>query len=70
MNTTSRALYPGIKVKLIGEDGNAFVLIGLVRKALRNHRVPAHVIEEFVEEATAGDYNHLLGTILNYVEIQ
>ena len=66
----SHALYPNIKVKLIGEDSNAFALIGLVRKALRDHKVPAPIIAEFIQEATAGDYSNLLNTISNYVEIR
>ena len=33
--------YPGVEVKLIGEDGNDFNLLGLVQRALRAHGVEA-----------------------------
>jgi len=60
--------YPEIKVKLVGEDGNAFSILGRVRKALRNGGVPQDKIEEFTKEATSGDYDHLLQTVMNWVE--
>ena len=56
------------KVRLTGEDGNAFAILGKVKKALRK----AGMKEEascFMEEATAGDYNHLLRTAMKYVEV-
>lgn len=59
----------GIKVKLIGTDGNAFALIGRVRKALKENGF-AHFVEPFVEEAMSGDYNHLLTVIGDYVDIE
>lgn len=58
-----------IKVKLIGEDGNAFAILGRVRQAL----VRAGRYEEtarFMVEATAGDYEHLLATVQKYVDIE
>jgi hypothetical protein len=36
--TTTAAKYPGIHVQLTGEDGNAFSILGQVRKALRPRR--------------------------------
>jgi len=56
-------------VKLIGEDGNAFNILGRVKRAL----VKAGMQEEakaFMEEATAGDYNHLLATVQKYVDVE
>ena len=56
-------------VKLIGEDGNAFNILGRVKRAL----VKAGMHEEakaFMEEATAGDYNHLLATVQKYVDVE
>lgn len=58
-----------IKVKLIGEDGNAFAILGRVKEALlRGGR--ADLIESFIAEATSGDYNHLLCTVMEYVEVK
>jgi hypothetical protein len=56
-----------VKVKLFGEDGNAFAIIGRVKKALRKAGLNQEA-EEFVKEATSGDYNHLLCTVMKYVE--
>lgn len=57
-----------VKVELIGQDGNAFSILGIVRNALikNNYR---ELATEFMEEATKGDYNHLLSTVMKYVDI-
>ena len=56
-----------VRVKLVGEDGNAFSIIGRVSQALRRGG-HADLVDEFREEAMSGDYNHLLATCLEYVE--
>jgi hypothetical protein len=58
----SDAKYPTIEVgiNLTGPDGNAFAIIGRVRKALKLAGIPSSEIEEFTTEATAGDYEDLL----------
>ena len=61
--------YPGVRVKLVGEDGNAFAILGAVSKALRQANVPKSEIDAFFSEATAGDYNHLLATVMKTVEV-
>ena len=48
------------KVKLVGTDGNAFSILARVRKVLRKAGHPEEYIDKFTEEATSGDYNHLL----------
>lgn len=62
--------YPKIKVKLVGEDGNAFAIMGRVRQAMQRGKVPAEEIKEFTEECMSGDYNHLLTTCMNWVSIR
>lgn len=58
-----------IKVKLIGEDGNAFFILGKVREALiKNGR--KDLVEEFMKEAQSKDYDHLLATVIEYVEVE
>lgn len=58
-----------IKVKLIGEDGNAFFILGKVREALiKNGR--KDLVEEFMKEAQSGNYDHLLATVMEYVEVE
>lgn len=56
--------YPNVTVKLTGEDGNAFAILGRVQRALRRAQVPKPEIDAFLKEATAGDYDHLLQTVM------
>jgi len=60
--------YPEIKVKMVGEDGNAFAILGRVTKALRNARVPLEERKKFQAEATKTDYNNVLQTVMRWVE--
>lgn len=62
--------YPKIKVKLVGEDGNAFAILGRVQREMRRGGVPKEEIDKFLAEATDGDYNHLLATCLNWVDVR
>lgn len=57
------------KVKLIGRDGNAFFIIGTVKKALLDAGME-HEADEFMRKATAGDYNHLLQVVMEYVDVE
>jgi len=58
-----------VVVKLVGEDGNAFAIIGRVSQALKKNG-HADLAKEFQKEAMSGDYNHLLITAMEYVEIE
>lgn len=62
--------YPHIVVKLIGEDGNAFAVLGKVIKALKKNNIPKEEIDNFQNQAMSGDYNHLLLTVMQWVEIE
>ncbi len=59
--------YPEIEVQLAGVDGNAFSIIGHVRRALRRGGVPTDEQNEFFTEATSGDYDHVLQTCMKWV---
>jgi hypothetical protein len=61
--------YPDIEVRLTGTDGNAFAILGKVRGALRYCGVEQAEIEAFMQEATAGDYDHLLRTCMAWVNV-
>lgn len=67
--TSTGVRYPKIKVKLVGTDGNAFSILGNVRRALRKARVSQEEIEAFSAEAMSGDYNHLLATCMRWVDV-
>ncbi len=59
-----RPKFPEVVVSMVGADGNAFAILGRVRKALRAAGVDQEDIAAFSAEATAGDYDHLLQTVL------
>ena len=61
--------YPHIKVQLTGNDGNAFAIMGAVRKAMRKHKVPMEEMDQYFEEATSGTYNDLLVTTMKWVDV-
>lgn len=58
-----------IHVKLIGEDGNAFFILGKVKKALEQagHK---DLAAQYMKEATSGDYDNLLRVTMEYVEVE
>ncbi len=60
--------FPNIEVQMTGNDGNAFAVLGAVQKALRKAGVPQEERDQFHQEATSGDYNHLLATCMEWVE--
>lgn len=60
--------YENVMVKLSNEDGNAFAILGRVQKALRRAGVPQTEIDQFLSEATAGDYDSLLQTVMSWVD--
>lgn len=61
--------YPKIKVRLSGQDGNAFMIVGRVRSALRDNKVDPKQIEEFTTEAMSGDYSHVIATAGEWVRV-
>lgn len=62
--------YPNVVVSLTGSDGNAFSVLGAVRRAMKRARLPETEVDAFTKEATSGDYNHLLATAMRWVEVQ
>lgn len=62
--------YPNVTVKLVGEDSNAFAILGAVTKGLQRGGVPKEERDKFMAEATAGDYDHLLQTAMSWVEVE
>jgi len=74
MSTTK---YPEIEVEISGQNGNAFVIIGLVKKALEKGLAERNMhpreiqaeCDKFYVEATSGNYNKLLQTCIKWVTI-
>ena len=61
--------FPHVKVKLTGRDGNAFAVMGAVVAALKKAGVAREDIDVYRDEAINGDYDHLLQTTMDTVEV-
>lgn len=55
-------------MKLVGEDGNAFAIMGRFIREARRAGWSQKEIDVVLNEAKSSDYNHLLATISDYVE--
>lgn len=62
-------LYPLIEVQLSGTDGNAFALLGAVQREMKRGGLEKARIDEFMAEATSGDYDALLRTCMKWVTV-
>lgn len=62
--------YPDVTVDLIGGSGNVFAIIGSVSRSLRHNGVSEEEITEFRREATSGDYDNALATVMEWVDVQ
>lgn len=56
------------EVELIGEDGNAFSILGRVKGALKRAGNNSEVVDSYLEQAMSGDYDHLLAVTLAFVD--
>lgn len=57
------------KLKLVGEDGNAFSIIGRAIDAARKAGWDQEKIGKFREDCMAGDYSHLLSMCADYFDM-
>ena len=62
--------FPQVKVKLTGEDGNAFAIVGRVIKAMKTAGVEQVFIDQYRAEAMKGNYDNLLRVSMHYVEVE
>lgn len=58
----------GIRINFKGVDGNAFVLLGMCQRALRQNG-KYELFPKFAKAATAGDYSHLLNVIDHWFDV-
>ena len=63
-------LHPEVRVRLVGEDGNAFAILGRCQRAAKEAGVPKVVIGRFFAEATAGNYDDLLATAMRWFDVR
>lgn len=57
-----------VKLRLVGLDGNAYALLGAFKRRAQVEGWEAEEILAVLEEAKAGDYNHLLRTLMAVTE--
>ena len=58
--------YPHIMVRVIGEDGNAFSIMGRANKALKDGGIAEVEREQFFRECMSSDYDNLLRTCMRW----
>ena len=61
---------PKAVVKLTGEDGNAFMILGRVLESMKRIGWSEEDRKAFLKEAKSGDYDHLLRTVMKYCEVE
>ena len=63
------AKYENVEVRLVGEDGNAYAIMGRVSRALKDAGVSKEEIDLYMQESMSGDYDNLLRTAFNWVTV-
>ena len=56
-------------VKLVGEDGNIFNLLGIASRGLKNAGQGDKASEMFKRVTSSGSYTEALSIIMDYVEV-
>lgn len=59
-----------VDVNLIGQDGNAFFIMANVQRVLRRAGASKDEIAEYVSAATSGNYDQLLATTMEWVNVK
>ena len=55
-----------MSLDLADSDGNAFAVMANFQRAAKREGWKSEEIDKVLTEAKSGDYNHLLGTILDH----
>jgi len=69
MTNNGDVKYPEVVVKLSGNDGNAHMILGLTRDALKKAGVPQTEINAYMSVAKSGDYENLIETTMRWVTV-
>ena len=62
--------YPDITIELVGQNGNAFNILGICLRAMRRAGLSKEEQDAFQAEATSGNYDHLLATCMEWFEVE
>ena len=57
-------------VNIIGQNGNAFCILGICKRAMERAKLPQTEIDAFMSEAMSGDYDHLLATVMSWFAVE
>lgn len=68
MNKKKKLVKP--TVTLSGTDGNAYAIMGKVGRELRRAGYTKEQENQYIEEATAGDYNNLIQVTMKWVNVE
>lgn len=55
------------KLELVGQDGNAFAILGKARRVAIENNLDW---EKISKEATSGDYDNLLRVMMDYFDVE
>ena len=59
----------GLKLKMVGESGNAFDIVGRARATLRRNGM-SDKVDALTKEATAGTYQDLIACMCRWFDVQ
>lgn len=62
--------YPNITVKLTGENGNAFLILGKTIRTMKQAKLSQEEINIYRAEATSKGYDRLLATTMQWVNVE
>jgi hypothetical protein len=60
---------PKPKLMLTGGDGNAFSILGRAKRAAKEAGWSDEKIRAFIQEATGGDYDHLVQVVMREFDV-
>lgn len=64
----SQVIDKKVAMHLSGLNGNAFVILGTFRRNAKRQGWTEQEVDAVTEEATSGDYDHLLQTIMAHTK--
>lgn len=70
MSNSTTPKFLNVTVRLSGKDGNVFLIVGRVRKALAQAGVADEDLQSFLNEMlNAGSYDEALRTVMRWVDV-
>jgi hypothetical protein len=59
-----------VSVKLSGNDGNAFAIMGAVKSALKKAGATREELDQYLSDSMSGDYDNLLRVAMEWVKVK